>query len=65
MKCTKGIEKASGCKLETMFPDTGFSGLWDRTIPGKDLDLYGWDANPFVWRIDFERISKADAQLHL
>ena len=29
-----------------------------RTVPKKDLALYGWDANPFVWRIEFERIEE-------
>lgn len=31
---------------------------WDKTIKSADLPLYGWDANPWVWVIEFERISK-------
>ena len=33
-----------------------FSGLWDSTIKKADLQLYGWDANPFCWIISFERV---------
>lgn len=32
-----------------------FSELWDSTIEKKDLPLYGWKANPYVWVIEFER----------
>lgn len=35
-----------------------FSVLWDSTIEKKDLLLYGWDSNPWVWRIAFERCEK-------
>ena len=35
--------------------------LWDSTINKGDLDKYGWDANPYVWVIEFEVIDKAAA----
>ena len=39
-----------------------FSGVWDSTIKPKDLASYGWNANPWVWVFDFERISKEEAE---
>ena len=36
----------------------GFFYLWDSTIKKSDIERYGWDANPLVWVIEFERCEK-------
>lgn len=41
----------------------GFKGLWNSTIKPADRALYGWDVNPWVWVISFERISREEAEL--
>lgn len=37
---------------------TAFVNIWNSTIKKADLDRYGWDANPYVWVISFERCEK-------
>lgn len=39
----------------------GFSQIWDNTIKSADRTTCGWDANPWVWVIEFEQISKEEA----
>ena len=40
----------------------GFCYIWDSTIKKSDLDRYGWEVNPWVWVIEFERCEKPESE---
>lgn len=58
----EGIGQEGGDRIEDWWgkPRKGWIDTWNGTIKPKDVHTYGWDADPWVWRIRFERITKEE-----
>ena len=48
---------------DMVVPETmNFITVWDDTIKPSELDIYGWEADPIVWVIEFERLERYHAE---
>lgn len=55
----EGYRESVGSKTKFRTSATlNFFEAWDSTIKKSNLERYGWDANPWVWVIEFERCEK-------
>lgn len=43
--------EAEGCASKSEF-----IAVWETTIKEKDRQFFGWEANPYVWKIEFEKM---------
>ena len=56
--CNSGL-LTGACTARGQFED-----LWNSTIKKSDIDRYGWNANPYVWVIEFERCEKPETKVN-
>lgn len=55
---SEGDYPACGWQECPKTPQLAMQHVWDKPLKGRDLALYGWDANPWVWVYAFEKVSR-------
>jgi len=56
VKNYKHIHKGDWWVNMPRMPQIAYSFLWDKLTPKKDLERYGWNANPWVFVYEWERV---------
>ena len=56
----EGVEREALATVGGEFARGIFNDVWDSTIKPENLPCYGWEASPWVWVIEFERVSCAE-----
>lgn len=55
--CGGMVRLAADCKIDrTINYSAVFAELWDSTVDKKHRGFYGWNGNPWVWVIEFEKL---------
>lgn len=58
--CNEGLTSAAVHAGDMEIALEEWKLLWDSTVNKDEVALYGWDANPFVWVIEFERCEEPE-----
>lgn len=55
--CGEMVTISEDCKYHGLNHKEFFIDLWNSTIKPADLGIYGWNANPWVFVYEFERVN--------